>query len=47
MHWVVLIALLIGITAIIGVFVFIPFVSDYAFWVMTSAFIMLASARRL
>jgi hypothetical protein len=45
MRWVHLIALVIGIMAIVGVFIEIPFVSQYAFWVMTVAFLMLASLR--
>ncbi len=45
MRWVHLIALVIGIMAIVGVFIEIPFVSQYAFWVMTVAFLMLASTR--
>jgi hypothetical protein len=45
MRWVHLIALVIGIMAIVGVFIEIPFVSQYAFWVMTVAFLMLASVR--
>jgi hypothetical protein len=45
MRWVHLIALVIGIMAILGVFIEIPFVSEYAFWVMTAAFLMLASLR--
>jgi hypothetical protein len=45
MRWVHLIALVIGILAILGVFIEIPFVSEYAFWVMTAAFLMLASLR--
>jgi hypothetical protein len=47
MHWAFLVALVIGIVAIIAVFVEIPFISAYAFWVMTAAFLMLASTRRL
>jgi uncharacterized membrane protein len=45
MHWVFLIALVTAILAILGVFIEIPFVSEYAFWVMTAAFLMLASTR--
>jgi hypothetical protein len=33
-------ALLIAILAIVSVFVEIPIVSDYAFWVMTGAFLL-------
>ena len=45
MRWVHLIALVIGIMAILAVFIEIPFVSEYAFWFMTVAFLMLASHR--
>lgn len=45
MRWVHLIALVLGIVAILGVFIEITFVSEYAFWVMTAAFLMLASLR--
>ena len=31
--------------AVVAVFVYIPFVSDYAFWFMVSAYIMLAGHR--
>jgi hypothetical protein len=37
--WIVA-ALLIAILAIVSVFVEIPIVSDYAFWVMTGAFLL-------
>jgi hypothetical protein len=39
-----IIAVVIAIIAIIGVFVAIPFVSAYAFWIMTLAFVILAGA---
>jgi len=45
MHWMFVVALMIGILAIVSVFVFIPFVSEYAFWVMTAAFLLLAGSR--
>jgi hypothetical protein len=45
MHWGFLVALVIGIVAIIAVFVEIPFISEYAFWVLTGAFLLLASTR--
>jgi hypothetical protein len=45
MHWGFLIALVIGIVAIIAVFVEIPIISDFAFWVMTLAFLLTASTR--
>jgi hypothetical protein len=43
MHLGFLVALVIGIVAIIAVFVEIPIISDYAFWVMTAAFLMVVS----
>jgi hypothetical protein len=36
-----LVAMLIAGLAIVAVFVYIPFVSDYAFWFMLGAYIML------
>lgn len=39
-----IIALIIAVLAIIGLFVTIPFVTVYAFWVMTLAFVILAGA---
>ena len=45
MHWGFLIALVIGIVAIIAVFVEIPIISEYAFWVLTGAFLLTASTR--
>ena len=46
MHWMFVVALIIGIIAIVSIFVFIPFVTEYAFWVLTAAFLLLAGARR-
>ena len=40
-----LVALVIGIVAIIAVFVEIPIISEYAFWVLTGAFLLTASTR--
>jgi hypothetical protein len=31
--------------AVVGVFIEIPFVSDYAFWVAIAAYVILAAAR--
>jgi len=45
MHWGFLIALMIGIVAIIAVFVEIPIISEYAFWVLAGAFLLTASTR--
>jgi hypothetical protein len=39
-----IIAVVIAVIAVIGLFVTIPFISLYAFWVMTLAFVILAGA---
>jgi len=39
-----IIAVVIAIVAVLGLFVAIPFVSLYAFWLMTLAFVILAGA---
>jgi hypothetical protein len=31
--------------AVVGVFIYIPFVSEYAFWVVIAAYVILAGAR--
>ena len=31
--------------AVVGVFIFIPFVSAYAFWIVIAAYILLAAGR--
>ena len=41
MDWGFTASLAIAIVAIIGVFAEIPIVSDYAFWVMTGAYLVL------
>jgi hypothetical protein len=38
-------SLIMIILGIVGVFVPIPFVSEYAFWVVLAAYIMLAGSR--
>jgi hypothetical protein len=44
MHFNILITLVLALLAVVGVFVEIPFVSDYAFWVMTAAYVILVSS---
>jgi hypothetical protein len=39
-----IISVVVAIIALIGYFVSIPFVSAYAFWLMTAAFVVLAVA---
>jgi Sec-independent protein secretion pathway component TatC len=43
--YIFLISLILTMLAIIGVFVEIPFISSYAFWVAIAAYILLASHR--
>ena len=31
--------------AVVGVFIYIPFISDYAFWIVIAAYVILASSR--
>ena len=38
-------SLIMAILGVVGVFIPIPFVSDYAFWVIVAAYIMLAGSR--
>ena len=40
-----LLSLAIVIAAIVGLFIEIPFVSNYAFWCVIGAYLMLASTR--
>ena len=39
------ISLVVALLAVVAVFVYIPFVSDYAFWFMVGAYVMLAGYR--
>ena len=45
LDYVFLISVILAGLAIVGVFIPIPFVSDYAFWVAIAAYILLASHR--
>jgi hypothetical protein len=40
------ISLIMATAAIVSVFTFIPFVSAYAFWIATTAWVLLASSHR-
>jgi hypothetical protein len=42
----VVLSLVLAILAVLGVFIEIPFVSDFAFWVAVGAYIMLAGSYR-
>jgi len=39
------VSLVVALLALVAVFVHIPFVSEYAFWFMTAAFVMAATHR--
>ena len=39
------VSLVVALLAVVAVFVYMPFVSDYAFWLMVAAYVMLASYR--
>ena len=39
------VSLVIALLALVAVFVYIPFVSDYAFWFMTAAYVMVVTHR--
>jgi hypothetical protein len=40
------VSLVLAILAVLGVFIEIPFVSDFAFWVAVGAYILLAGSYR-
>ena len=46
MNIAVVVSLVLAILAVLGVFIEIPIVSDFAFWVAVGAYIMLASSYR-
>jgi tetrahydromethanopterin S-methyltransferase subunit B len=39
------VSLIVALLALVAVFAYIPFVSEYAFWFMVAAYIMLAAHR--
>jgi hypothetical protein len=45
LHPVFTISLILAALALVGVFIEIPFVSNYAFWVLMAAYILLAGNR--
>jgi hypothetical protein len=45
MNFVFIVSLLMAIAAVVGVFVQIPVVSTYAFWVAIAAYVVLAGSR--
>jgi hypothetical protein len=45
MRFAVVVSLILTLLATVSVFIFIPLVSEYAFWVAVAAYIILAGAR--
>jgi hypothetical protein len=45
LHPVFTISLLIALLALVGVFIEIPFVTNYAFWVLMAAYVLLAGRK--
>ena len=45
-NWVFAVSYLLTMLALISVFVYIPFVSQWAFWVLISSYLLLASHRQ-
>ena len=45
MNFIFILSLALVIVSIVGIFASIPIISDYAFWFMVSAYIMLAGHR--
>ena len=46
LNWVFAISFILTVLAIMGVFMYIPIVSQWAFWVVISAYLLLASHRQ-
>jgi hypothetical protein len=44
-NFVLIFSLILAGLAIVGVFIEIPFISNYAFWILVGAYVMLAGAR--
>ena len=45
LHPIFTISLLIALLALVGVFIEIPFVTNYAFWVLMGAYVLLAGRK--
>jgi hypothetical protein len=45
LHFFFALSLIMAVASIVGVFVFIPLVSAYAFWIAVAAYVILASSR--
>ena len=46
MNFAIVVSLVLAILAVLGVFIEIPIVSDFAFWVAVGAYILLAGSYR-
>jgi hypothetical protein len=46
LHFWFALSLIMTIASIVSVFIFIPFVTAYAFWIVAGAYIMLASSAK-
>ena len=45
MYFGLALSLILAGLAVVGVFIYIPFVSAYAFWIVIAAYVILAAAR--
>jgi hypothetical protein len=45
-HFGFLLSLIMAIAAVVGVFIFIPLISPFAFWIAVGAYLLLASSRK-
>jgi hypothetical protein len=45
MRWGFIVSFVLVALAIVGVFIDIPFVSDYAYWLVIAGYVILASSR--
>jgi len=46
MNFAVALSLIMAIISVVSVFIEVPFISDFAFWVVVAAYIILASSLR-
>jgi hypothetical protein len=42
--WVLMLSLLLTMVAIVGIFVGIPIISDYAFWIMAASYVIIVTS---
>jgi hypothetical protein len=46
LHYWFAISLMMAIASVVGIFIFIPLISAYAFWIAVTAYVILASSRK-